>query len=144
MFEQKKKAYENFVTLFPLKEAKIDNFISVAMRPDGPTMGHAHSMGMYEIFGLPDLEICQVHPRMLLPAAGMIINRIAQYMVNAKQGIEGFRELKVDQTIGFSRVENFRVVLSKGNHKTPRWEITEAWPHKCDACGKEHTDEQFH
>lgn len=145
MFETKKKIYEELVTLFPMKEIEIEKFISVAMRPEGPKMGFVHSMGMHEIFGLPDLEITNVHPRMLMPAAGHIINQICQYMLNAKQGLPNHKELKLGESIGLSAFEKFRVVESKSNyHKTPTWEVIEAEPHKCDACGKVHDEQEFH
>ena len=108
----------------------VRNFIRVDMVFDGDSSkGWVHTHGMWETFNLPDLEIVRVEPLFLMSAAGMMLNHIAQYMVDGQMGLEGTKELKLGQTFGMDRVAIVKFELStpldKDDHEThystPRW-----------------------
>jgi hypothetical protein len=92
-----------FVQYVQKMKAPLDvrEFIRVDMVFDGPgTRGWVHTHGMFDIFGLPDLEIRDVNPIMLMPAAGVILNHMAQYMVDGQCGRDGAKPYQLGQTFG--------------------------------------------
>ena len=62
----------------PQKDGEIDvrNFIVIEMIFSGDkTTGWVHTHGMWEVFGLPDLEILNVNPLFLMPEAGGMLSK---------------------------------------------------------------------
>ena len=129
------------------------NHLTFDMTKDGKLVGWAHSHGMHELFGLPDLEVRDITPRFLLPAAGILINEVAQYMIDAKYERNDAKPLRPGETIA---LQGLGVIVkcqeSKPYHpddkdetethfQFPRWEIVEEQASfKCARCesGEEH------
>ena len=126
----------------------ITDFIRVDMVFDGPgTKGWVHTHGMFEIFGLPDLEIRDVNPIMLMPSAGQILNHMAQYMVDGQCGRGGAKPYQLGQTIGLGHGLVLTTSLAapinpedmdevETHFKTPRYFVYQANQPKCGVCEK--------
>ena len=65
-----------------------------------------HTHGMWEIFQLPELEMVGVSPRFLMVPAGGMMNHIAQYLVDAKFGVNGAKM----PSVGVILAQRFRKV----------------------------------
>ena len=140
-------------------EIRVTDFISVHMIIDEPntpigSVGWVHTHGMWENFGLPDLEIRGVRPSFLMPDAGRLLNHLAQYMLDSKLGLPGTKPIKAGETFGTSVFQTMRIVEStpinpddKAECEThfvdPRWELIPI-PQRCVKCGKEHGKETIH
>lgn len=76
---------------------RVDRFIVVHMTfdHDQKVGGWAHTHGMMYLFGLPELEIREIKPLMFLHPAGVLLNSIAQYMVDN----QGKKEVKSGETL---------------------------------------------
>lgn len=82
-------------------ELNIQNLIQIHMVTDGEgTKGWVHTHGMATM-GLPELEIRNVNPLYLMSTAGGLLNHIAQYMLDAKRGVDGAEAVKLNDTFGF-------------------------------------------
>lgn len=91
----------------------VTKIIQVHMVFDGTkelphSKGWVHTHRMWEFFELPDLEIRGVSPLLLMTAAGRLLNKTAQYMVD----YQGKREVKVGQTVQIGEVR-FKVEEGK-------------------------------
>lgn len=94
----------------------------------GPQFGWMHTHGMNEL-NLPDLEMRNV-PLFLGTSAARFLNQIAQYMYNAKKGIQGYIPVEVGHTFVFG--ENARVLFEKSlpmpgdeMRDVERWTVTD-------------------
>ena len=125
---------------------RAEDFIMVHMVFNGDeTKGWVHTHNMWDLFGLPDLEIRGVYPIFLMADAGRILNHIAQYMIDSKSGVDNAKPVSIGETmsLGFNRVVRFSSPGPAGLHenhfKNPRWLVEEV-PMKCEACerGEEH------
>lgn len=132
------------------KTEKIDvrQFVRGDLVFDGEkTTGWVHTHGMWENFELPDLEIIGVRPIFLMQEAGILLNHIAQYMLDGQMGIDGAKSVKLGQSMGMSPLVTVMFELSTplnpedkdevaGHYTTPRWRIVQAsGALKCSAGG---------
>lgn len=118
-------------------EVPVNKMVPVHLMFDGDNKtGWVHSHFMWEIFGLPDLEIVGVSPRFLMADAGIIINHVAQYMVDSQTGFNNAKEIKLGQKFGMNELMVITFEEAKplhpddaeeneGHYKTPRWRIVE-------------------
>jgi hypothetical protein len=127
----------------------ISDAIQVHMVFNGPrTRGWVHTHGMFEVFGLPDLEIREVNPLMLMPAAGQLLVELAQYMVDGLYGRRGAKPYKLGQTIDMGRgiilttkmstpIDPKNVEEVETHFKNPRYLVYQANSPKCECCNGE-------
>ena len=136
----------------PPKEGDIDvrNFIVVEMIFSGDkTTGWVHTHGMWEVFGLPDLEIINVNPLFLMPEAGIMLNHIAQYMVDGASGKNEAKPVKVGETFAFGPMQMVKFEISTPlnpddkqendlHFVKPRWRVSPVpEQYKCVMCDNE-------
>lgn len=130
------------------KRVPIQKFIRVDMVFNGPgTTGWVHTHHMWEVFGLPDLEIRDVSPLFLMEDAGRTLNHIAQYMVDSQSGFDGAKEVKLGQRFGLSQftILSFEQSLPinpkdpdevNSHFVFPRWQVVNGLSYKCEKCEK--------
>jgi hypothetical protein len=130
------------------KRVPIQKFIRVDMVFNGPgTTGWVHTHHMWEVFGLPDLEIRDVSPLFLMEDAGRTLNHIAQYMVDSQSGFDGAKEVKLGQRFGLSQftILSFEQSLPinpkdpdevNSHFIFPRWQVVNGLSYKCEKCEK--------
>lgn len=130
------------------KRVPIQKFIRVDMVFNGPgTTGWVHTHHMWEVFGLPDLEIRDVSPLFLMEDAGRTLNHIAQYMVDSQSGFDGAKEVKLGQRLGLSQftILSFEQSLPinpkdpdevNSHFVFPRWQVVNGLSYKCEKCEK--------
>lgn len=130
------------------KRVPIQKFIRVDMVFNGPgTTGWVHTHNMWEVFGLPDLEIRDVSPLFMMEDAGRLLNHIAQYMVDAQTSFEGAKPVKLGEKFGMSRftIVSFEQSLPinpkdpdemSSHFVFPRWQVVPGLSYKCERCEK--------
>lgn len=117
---------------------KVTDYIVVHMTFEKDGSGWVHSHGLWDFFDLPDLEIRGVRPKFMIESAGVLINQVAQYMVNMK----GVKEIIPGQNMilhnyPFSFVDRLNATDcdDQEHYKTPRFGIVEvATPPTCSVC----------
>jgi len=117
------------------RKVDVTQIIRVDMVFDGvESKGWVHTHGMWEAFGLPDLEIVHVSPLFLMPTAGGMLNHIAQYMVDGVSpgNKTGAKPLALGEKMGLGGMVVVKFELAEplnkndldaiaGHYTTPRW-----------------------
>lgn len=128
------------------EQVPIQKFIRIDMVFNGPkTTGWVHTHNMWEVFGLPDLEIRDVSPLFLMEDAGRMLNHVAQYMVDALTGFRDARHVKLGEKFGLSRftIVSFEQSLPinpkdvdeiSSHFLFPRWQVVNGIEYKCKRC----------
>lgn len=80
------------------RDIDIRDHIVIHCITEEPHCGWMHTHGMAEL-GLPELEIRSV-PLFLSPDAANLLNHIAQYMYDGKNGLNDARPVKLGQRLG--------------------------------------------
>lgn len=127
----------------------VRTFIRVDMIIDDPNVpdsviGWVHTHGMWEIFGLPELEIRGVRPDFMMISAGQMLNHVAQYMVDGQSGTKGAKPVVAGQTMSLGHVilrfedpgplnPNDKEECET-HFKNPRLNLVNAQKHSCAAC----------
>lgn len=130
------------------KQVPIQNFVRIDMVFNGPgTTGWVHTHNMWEVFGLPDLEIRDVSPLFMMEDAGRLLNHIAQYMVDSQTQFRGAKPVKLGEKFGMSRftIVSFEQSLPinpkdpdevNSHFIFPRWQVVPGLSYKCERCEK--------
>ncbi len=127
----------------------VRHFIRVDMIIDAPnipdkTIGWVHTHGMWEVFGLPELEIRGVRPDFMMISAGQMLNHVAQYMVDGQTGKDGAKPVKAGQVMSLGIVHlRFEEpgplnpddkAECETHFQHPRLNLVNAHKHQCKHC----------
>lgn len=145
MPKQKDKKPEK-PSLQDLMSVPVTSIIRIDMVFNGEkTTGWVHTHGM-DTYGLPELEIRDVHPIFMMVDAGLTLNHIAQYMVDGLANRGGAKPIKLGQNMGlgqgvfvsFKRSEPINPDDKNENashFQTERWEVIDVpGALKCVGC----------
>ena len=113
------------------------------------TLGWVHTHGM-RVYGLPELEIRDV-PMMLVPAASMLLNEVADYMLNEDVVVKVGERMRLGPVVvEFSKLDPIKG--GEEHYEVERWTLTDPEGEgearcECDNCPLESEDperNQFH